>query len=75
MPTPKYQTVQRSCPICTTSYETLKELPAPTCGNPNCIRSAREQGLPFTTPSRQLKLSFVKPKKRTHGNSKKAHTK
>ncbi len=44
--------IERVCPICLTSYQTPKELPAPTCGDPNCIREARASGRPFTTPRR-----------------------
>lgn len=41
------------CPICSTLYQTSREAPAPTCGNPNCIREARARGLPIT-PQRPL---------------------
>lgn len=39
------------CPICQTQYTTSIERPAPTCGNPNCIREARAQGKPFAVPT------------------------
>ncbi|GAI82440.1 unnamed protein product, partial [marine sediment metagenome] len=53
-------TIERSCPICHTNYPTPKKQPAPTCGNPNCIRSAREQGKPFTA---QVAKITEKPKR------------
>jgi len=42
--------IRRICPICFTRYYTPDNKPAPTCGNPNCIREARGRGLPFTPP-------------------------
>ncbi len=40
--------IDEVCPICRIRYQTSKEAPAPTCGNPNCIREARARGLPIT---------------------------
>jgi len=50
--------IDEVCPICRTTYQTSKELPAPTCGHPNCIREARERGLPITP---QLPLPVPEP--------------
>ncbi|MBA7587169.1 hypothetical protein ES708_29187 [subsurface metagenome] len=49
----KTEHTTQACPICRTKYQALKEAPAPTCGNPNCIREARARGLPIT-PQRPL---------------------
>ena len=49
----KTEHTDQVCPICRTKYQTLKEAPAPTCGNPNCIREARARGLPII-PQRPL---------------------
>ena len=51
------------CPICATRYQASRKRPAPTCGNPNCIRTARAQGFPFVgkPPCREKKPK--KPKK------------
>lgn len=38
-----------TCPICRTRYQPVRDRTSPTCGNPNCIRSARDQGLPFAS--------------------------
>jgi len=57
-PTEKTELMPRLCPICNTSYQTSKHAPAPTCGNPNCIREARERGLPITP---QLPLPVPEP--------------
>jgi len=45
-----YQHTEKSCPICREVYQARIVQPAPTCGNPNCIREARERGLPFAVP-------------------------
>ena len=46
--------VTLSCPICRVKYQTPELEPAPTCGNPNCIREARARGMPFTAPRRRV---------------------
>jgi len=57
------------CPICGTKYQTPKKLPAPTCGNPNCIREARARGLPFTTQTTKKPVKPKKPKKPKEGKA------
>lgn len=55
--------VENVCPICGTHYQAPKKRPAPTCGNPNCIRTARAQGLPFVGKPPRHEKKPKKPKK------------
>jgi len=48
----EYRLIPATCPICGQYYEKSRWKPAPTCGNPNCIREARARGLPFAVPPR-----------------------
>jgi len=59
----KGKSIQKSCPICGINYLTSKKLPAPTCGNPNCIREARARGLPFAPLTSKPSVKPEKPKK------------
>jgi len=59
----------KTCPICQARYQTLIAAPAPTCGNPNCIREARERGLPFTPQLPLLPEKPKKPEKRKKGKA------
>ena len=65
----KSETIAMTCPICHTINLTPKKRPAPTCGNPNCIREAREQGLPFVSQPIYPDLAPKDAKKRTKGKS------
>ncbi len=46
--------VQESCPICGTSYQHSSLVEQPTCGDPNCVRAARQAGKPFAVKPRPL---------------------
>lgn len=56
-----------TCPICGKPYQVAEEAPEPTCGDPNCVRKARSQGLPFAPGQRQpekLPPAAEKPRKK-----------
>ena len=61
--------VPRVCPICQAKYQTSNERPAPTCGHPNCIREARDRGLPFVASPVFSGEKPLIPRKRTKGKA------
>jgi len=64
----------KTCPICQTKYRPSKGYTSPTCGNPNCIREARERGLPFASQPIHPEEKPVIAKKATTGKSRKRKT-
>jgi len=69
----KYLTRQppMTCPICSTSYYPPRGRTSPTCGKPDCIREARERGLPFASQPIEAVVKPVVARKATKGKSKK----
>ncbi len=63
--------IERVCPICNRRYQTPQEKPAPTCGDPFCIRKARARGLPITAQPPLPTQKPKKPKKPKKGKSTK----
>lgn len=59
--------VAKICPICTRIYHHSPLVEQPTCGDPNCIRAARDQGKPFAViPRPQPPSSPKTPRQKRH---------
>ncbi|KKN21795.1 hypothetical protein LCGC14_0921750 [marine sediment metagenome] len=61
------ETITAKCVICHRNFATFKEKPEPTCGDPSCIREARERGIPFHYQLPLVPLTPKRDRKRTPG--------